>query len=330
MRRRAAGGLPRRSRYERLYSNPLEARTGGPTGQSLLGGFAQPEPADLRACRLGACQEFRPGAISFGILPLISWPKAFVRFVVTEQQQFWHLAEWLHIRTGDEDAAKLRDSVRDMSPTPTLWIVPTIMLVVLAINFLPLLSPPEFNFSGIVATTYGLGRWPGRRLFLHHSSAWPHLFKVWTLCLSVGYFSHWLHVRQHVLNINQFLRRLNLILVRQHLPPVPMYGVGTGLRPVWILAGLIGAACGALWAIPAALAGAIQQRYVRRTSTAHPERTALRVNTALIRQRPPIDVPIPHGFRIVCRNKICGKSLPGGAAFCPRCGTRVPAPGVPV
>ena len=279
----------------------------------------------------GPLKSFVLGGISFGILPLISWPKGFSRFVVAEQQQFWHLAEWLHIRTGDEDAARLRDSTQNTGAIPTLWIVPTLMLVILAFNFIPLLNPPGINFDRIIRLTYGGLLFPGEpfsaRYFLNHSFVWPRLFKVWTICLSVGYFSHWLHVRQHAANVNLFLRRLNMILVRQHLPPVPMYEVGIGLRPVWIVAGLVGAACGAVWAIPAALAGGVHQQYCRRTSTRIRGELALRVTAALGRQRPPIDVPVPHGFRIVCRNQLCGKVLTGGAAFCSRCGTRVPSPG---
>src|SRR5579872_5212603 len=77
----------------------------------------------------GPLRSFLLGAISFGIIPLIAWPRQFGRFVVAEQQQFWHLVEWLRIRTGDEEAARLRDSVRNTGAIPTLWIVPTILLV---------------------------------------------------------------------------------------------------------------------------------------------------------------------------------------------------------
>jgi hypothetical protein len=278
----------------------------------------------------GPLKSFILGGITFGILPLIRWPKAFSRFVIAEQQQFWHLLEWLNIRTGDQDAAKLRDSIQDTGATATIWIVPTILLVILAFNFLPWLGLPGFDVRHLFDTTYGVSFWPGdpfpSRHFFHHSSAWSHLFKIWTLCLCLGYFSHWLHVRQHASNVNQFLSRLNLILARQHLPPVPLYGIGIGLRPVWLVAGFIGLGCGAIWAIPAALAGAVHQRYCRRTSTRIRGELALRVSAALNRQRPPINVPIPNGFRIVCRNQLCGKPLAPGAAFCSRCGTRVPSP----
>jgi hypothetical protein len=264
----------------------------------------------------GPVKSFFLGGISFGILPLIAWPKAFGKFIIAEQQQFWHLFEWLHVRTGDPEAATLRDSVRNSGTVPTLWIVPTIMLITIAVAFFPSLGAPGFFPDHLFRATYG--QW------LHHSITHSHLFKVWTICLSIAYFSHWLHIRQHTADINQWLRRLNLILARQQLPPVPMYGVGIGLRPMWLAAGLIGAGFGAVWAIPAALAGAIHQRYCRRTSTRIRADLAMRVSAALHRQRPPLDVPIPHGFRIVCRNQLCLKTLTGGTAFCPRCGTRVP------
>jgi hypothetical protein len=239
------------------------------------------------------------GGLTFGILPLISWPKRFGKLVVVEQQQFWHLVEWLRIRTGDPDAAKLLDSVRDTGAVPTLRLVPLVMLIVLAVNFLT-----SFDASGLQ-----------RRQILG----------VWVICLSVAYASHWLHVHLHVSEVNGFLRRLNPILLRQHLPPMAQYGVGIGLRPFWVVPGIIGAALGAWWAIPAALAGSIQQRYCRGTSNRIRSELAMRVTALLQEQRPAIDVPTPNGFRVVCNNRLCGKSLPGAAAFCPRCGSRLPS-----
>jgi hypothetical protein len=273
----------------------------------------------------GPVKSFILGGISFGILPLICWPRAFGRFVAAEQQQFWHLLEWLHIRTGDAEAAKLRDSVRNAGVVPTISIVPTILLVILAVNFLPRIGMQHgFNLNSILPVTYGFGTWPGEWIYFGY---WPHLFKIWTVCLCVAYISHWFHVRNYISNVNQMLRRLNPILVRQQLPPMPKYEVGLGLGPAWLIAGLIGLAGGAVWAIPAAIAGGIQQRYCRRTSTRIRGELALRVNAALNRQRPPIDVPIPNGFRVVCRNQLCGKPLTGDAVFCSRCGTPVPRTG---
>jgi hypothetical protein len=273
----------------------------------------------------GPLKSFILGGISFGILPIICWPRAFARFVAVEQQQFWHLLEWLHIRTGDPEAAKLRDSLRNTGVVPTMSIVPTILLIILAVNFLPRIGMHHgFDLNSILPVTYGFAPWAGQRIYFGY---WPHLFKVWTLCLCVAYLFHWFHVRSYISNVNQMLRRLNPILIRQQLPPVPMYEVGIGLRPGWWIAGLVGLACGAVWAIPAAIAGGVHQRYCRRVSTRIRGELALRVNAALNRQRPPINVPIPNGFRVVCTNQLCLKPLAGGATFCSRCGTRVPMAG---
>jgi hypothetical protein len=267
------------------------------------------------------------GALTFGIVPLISWPRRFTRLAISEEQQFWHLVEWLRIRTGDENAANLRQSVRDTGTIATAWLVPVILLAVLAAYFLPLFSSPGFNIDHLLGVTYLASPW-GPHHFAHHyywvASPWLPLFKVWNICLAIAYFSHWLHVRQHAANVNQLIRRLNTILAKQQLPPVALFDVGLGLRPLWLLAGLIGLANGAFWAIPAAFAGAIHQNYARRTSTRIRGELAQRVSMLLQQQRPPINVPLPHGFRTVCRNERCAKVVPPGALFCPRCGSRTP------
>jgi hypothetical protein len=268
------------------------------------------------------------GTLSFGIVPLIVWPRRFGRFVVAEQQQLWHLVEWLRIRTGDEDAAKLRESVRDTGPIATSWLVPTVLLVLLALKLVPMFSAPGFDVTRLLYATYFAGPWIGPHYGpSYHPGALhgPRLFEIWNLCLLLAYGSHWLHIQQHATDVNRLIRRLNLILVKQQLPPVPLFSIGMGFRPLWFVAGLIGLAHGAFWAIPACFAGALHQRYVRKTSTRIRGELAMRVNMLLQEQRPAISVPMPHGFRAVCRNEKCGKTVPTGAGFCPRCGTRVSA-----
>jgi hypothetical protein len=267
------------------------------------------------------------GGLSFGILPLISWPRKFSRYVLGEQRQLWHLAEWLRIRTGDEDAAAIRDSVRQAGVMPTLWIVPLIMLGVLAANFLPWVRTPDLALHRILRDTYFVGVfrpeiiWGGR--WARSPFAALQLYKLWTACLSIAYFSHWLHVQLHAADVNRVVRRLNLIFARQQVAPVNVAVIGIGLRPLWILAGVAGVVCGAWWAVPAALAGAVHQRYIQRTSARMRGQLALRVGMLLQQQRPAVDVPTPHGFRVICRNHLCGKSAPTQAAYCPRCGSRL-------
>jgi hypothetical protein len=273
----------------------------------------------------GAISSFIVGTITFGIWPVISWPKRFGRFVVAEQQQLWHFVEWLRIRTGDEEAVRLRDSVRQTGALPTMWIVPIAMLVIVAFVFVPFIQDGGISRAHFV---YHANDWMARSLrpevLTIFSNRWLHVYNIWIACLSIAYVSHWLHVHQHVSDVNAFLRRLNPILARQNLPPMQHYEVGLGVRPLWLLGGFIGLACGAWWAIPAAFAGAVHQRYCKRTSTRIRSELAMRARTILQRQRPPIDVPTPAGFRAFCINDLCGKSVPIAAAYCPRCGTRLP------
>jgi hypothetical protein len=268
------------------------------------------------------------GGLTFGTLPLIVWPRKFARFVAFERQQLWHLVEWLRIRTGEDEAAALRDSVRQTAAVPTLWIVPLIMLVILAVNFVSWTHTPGFDFSTILSGTYFFNGSRPEVMAMHrwgrHMWAVPvHFYGVWTLCLSIAYASHWLHVQQHAADVHRLVRRMNLIFARQNVPLVGFIGPGIGLRPLWILAAIVGVAFGAWWAIPAALAGAVHQRYIERASTRVRGELAERVRSLLQEQRPAVDVPTPHGFRIVCRNQLCEKSAPTGAVFCPRCGTRL-------
>ena len=138
------------------------------------------------------------GALTFGIVPLLSWPRKFGRFVVAEQQQFWHLVEWLRIRTGDEEAAKLRESVRDTGAVSSTWLVPMVILVILAVYFLPLFDSAGFDLDRLLGVTYLAAPWVPPHFIHHYYSPtalypWIHLHKVWNLCLVIAFASHWLH-----------------------------------------------------------------------------------------------------------------------------------------
>lgn len=263
------------------------------------------------------------GGITFGILPLIAWPKKFHRFVLAEQQQFWHLLEWLRVTTGDPQAARVRDSVRFTGAPPTVWFVPVAMLAILAANILPWINGYGINLDH---ATYGS---PERvqRLFeggwLNATRSPIHFFGIWTICLAVAYLSHWGHVRAHSSKINLLVAQMNPIFQRQNLPPVDWRDIGAGIRPLWGVVAIIGVFAGAWWAIPAAMAGAVHYRYIRGTSLKMRNDLAQRVRTLLQRQRPAMDVPTPYRLRSVCRNPLCAKPSPENAAFCPRCGTRL-------
>jgi hypothetical protein len=268
------------------------------------------------------------GGITFGILPLIIWPRKFTRFVAFERHQLWHLVEWLRIRTGEDESANLRDSVQRTSAGNSIWIVPLILLGILASNFVPWMNSPGFNFPSLLHGTYLFnGSSPDAFSITHwsrHFRPGPmHFYGLWTLCLSIAYASHWLHIQQHANDVHRLIRRMNVIFARQNIPPVGLYSPGIGFRPLWILAAIFGVICGAWWAIPASLAGAVHQRYIERTSTRIRAELAQRVTTLLQQQQPNMNIPIPHGLRVLCSNRLCENSAPAGAIFCPRCGSRI-------
>jgi hypothetical protein len=282
----------------------------------------------------GPLRSFVLGGISFGIWPLIAWPRRFGRIVVAEQQQIWHLVEWLRIQTGDPEAEKVRDSVRSTGATPSLWLVPWTMLAIIALNAILWFRVPGRNLDSLLAATYRFDRFQfdqyTLRSILHDPYSQLHLFSIWTICLTVAFVSHWLHVRRHVADMNALIGRINVLLVRQNAQPAGQFRTGLGLAMgfrhlLWGAAAVAGCAAGAWWAIPAAVAGAAHQRYAMRTSVRLRGELALRARNILERQRPSIQVPPPGNFKYVCRNEKCLNTLKPGTLFCPRCGTRAQA-----
>jgi hypothetical protein len=275
---------------------------------AVVAALARPVTGSL--VRWGPIKSLLVGAISFGVLPLVYWPKIFARFSISEQQQFWYLLEWLRVRHGDADAADLQDSLTAIGPALTLRLVPAVCLLIIAASFA--MNAP-FSLDHWLAATYGLRHRPmGLQTAKLHT--------VWAVCLAFAYFAHWLHVREHAANVNQLVRRINVVLMRHQVQPVGAYGPGVGIRPLWILAAAVGAICGVWWAIPAALAGAVQRQYMRRTSTRTRSEISQRVRTLLLRQGPPIDPPPSRPMRLACGNTLCASPIPPGAQFCPRCG----------
>src|SRR5512146_2452031 len=116
-----------------------------------------------RAADWGLLRTAVLGGISFGIWPLLSWPRRFDDRADHEEQQFWHLAEWMRVRSGDASAARLRELTRGLQARGT-----------------------------VLAFTYGYGRVPASG---HFTVDWIwRLFLVWNVALSLGYLVHWVRV----------------------------------------------------------------------------------------------------------------------------------------
>lgn len=256
-------------------------------------------------------------AVSFGVLPLLVWPHRFRRLMRVEQQQLWHLAEWLRLRTGSPRATELRDNSLKAMPAFNPGVIPLILVVTVFIG--------NFHFwwdyfyyyhdwAPLWTSAYGLGDNSHLRLWLHY---WP----MWTVALSIGYFDHWHQIGRHANAVAQYAKTFKEIIADEKLLPVEIPGVGTWLHPIWGVVAIIGIGFHAYWAVPMALAGAVHVRYVRVTSRQLRSDLAQRVRWMLQKNRPAVSLRGPNEPR-PCTNEKCRAIVPAGALFCPRCGAR--------
>lgn len=269
----------------------------------------------------GAIKSLALGGISLGVAPLLYWPRNFGRFCVAQQQQFWHLLEWLRVRHGDADAAEIQRSLGAMVPPSTLRLAPMICLIIIAASLFGWSVNAPLHLGGWVVAPLGIFGFPWRHVWRFSLG---NFYTIWTVCLCVAYGSLWLHIREQAAHVRHLVGRINVILRRHEIDPVYAGDPGLGLRPLWVLSAAIGVMAGAWWAIPAALAGALQMQYVRRTSMRTRWELSQRVRTLLTRQRPPVDVPAIRPLRFACRNPLCASPMPTDAQFCPRCGSAAP------
>jgi len=259
-------------------------------------------------------------ALTFGILPLLIWPKRLRNLRIVEQQQLWHLGEWLRLRTGKPKAAELRDQARNLAPASSLGFLP---LAVLA------------GALFIVVQNFQPQRWYelayGQYLLQHHHRFMPlwrppylQFWATWNLILAAGYFFHWLTVCTHAGAMANYAQKFNRVVAAEGVAPVRISSVGIGLSPLWLIAAFIGLAHGALWAMPMMFAGVVHRRYVEGVGPQIRGELAMRVRSMLEADRPAMAVrPTPVVPSTVCPNEKCTAPIRPGSTFCPRCGTRL-------
>ena len=66
---------------------------------------------------LSAADAAITGLLTFGLHPLWKLHFAFRDYITFERQQFWHVAEWLRVRRGGEDALAMHDAVERLRRT---------------------------------------------------------------------------------------------------------------------------------------------------------------------------------------------------------------------
>jgi hypothetical protein len=259
--------------------------------------------------------------VTLGLLPLISWPRRFRDLVMMEQQQFWHLAEWLRLRNGGEEAQRLRKLAERMRFRWELWALSLLCIGGIIFVFASQLHW-GLTLRDVLASTYGFGR--GR----HGDTGLPYdvaqrMFAAWTVGLFLAYMIHWVQIQWRALDVERFVRQYNRLALMEGLRAIDVPRVGWGGRPLWMAGAVLLVLFGALWGIPLMLAGAVQRNYAGQAVPRVREGLAHGVRDMLVGRRPAEAVPVPVRLLQRCGTERCAAPLPYGAKYCPRCGAPV-------
>ena len=253
------------------------------------------------------------GLLTFGVLPLWKLHRQFRDYITFEKQQLWHLAEWLRVRRGGDDTLALHDALKKHRTNFLLSLGKFFGVFAFVGTVLHELHG-RFRLSRLIEYTYR-ENW---------SRDWDNMpiWPAWVAGLGIAYAAHWLQVILHERRLERFAERFNKVAVREGVAPIADPPFDFGINAGWIIGGgLLAWLGGALWAVPMALAGATQRRYINRTATRTRGELLDRVRAMIAQQRPAVAVPnyVIHGRR--CDNERCRATIKAGARFCSRCGT---------
>jgi hypothetical protein len=288
--------------------------------ESVLASLSRPRWG-YRSRPWGPIKTFILGALTGGLLPLLIWPRRLRNLMIVEQQQLWHLAEWLRLRTGKPEATALRDESAALGPAAAPSFLPLLLAILAVLALLHLTAAFNFNPDHFRRLLYTFPDPSWRSI---RNRPYTDFWRQWTLLISAGYLIHWLQVRHHARRLRQYVKQFNAITAAEGIGPVWAHRIGIGFHPLWAILAIVGIWRGAFWAVPMALAGVAHARYVRITSRGIRGQLAGRVKTMLMRHRPALNLrPTPNSPPpLPCVNERCRSPLPPGSQFCPRCGTR--------
>jgi hypothetical protein len=255
-------------------------------------------------------------AVSFGIAPLLLWPGRLRDLIDAERIRYLQLAAWMRSISGDR-SDRLAIAAERIRPNAILSYAPGVLAMVVIVAFAIMFGDGRMTPPRVMESTWLYGQSIGR------SDTMTRLFAVWTFGLSLAYLLHWGQLLVHKIRVRDAIVEFNHLIAAEGLMPVPV-PAGYGVRPAWLFAGVLTmAGASALWAMPLALCGALQNRYARIAVPAVQGQLGLRVRQLLSRRRPAMFVPTPVSQARRCINERCRAPIARVASFCPRCGTHV-------
>ena len=275
--------------------------------EGVLNSLARPAHRKLS---FGIARTFALTAITFGLLPMIFIIRQLRWLIALQEQQYWHLAEWLRLRTADADAIELQKASQKIRFNNPLGLM-TWLFVLIAVGAVAM------HFTGRIFSLRDLFQ------FAYRIPTTPEAI-IFNIAICSAAACNWAHLAWHQQNIERYLRWFNQLSARQNLHEIELSKLRLIAPPLWIIAGIALTLCGGLWALPVMLAAGAQRRYVRSTSLQVRSEIAQRLRAMLAQQRPTIELPArAAGFVRSCIRPNCRATMPAIANFCPRCGTKV-------
>lgn len=245
--------------------------------------------------------------LTFGLWPLIRWPRRLRDVTVIQRMQFEHLSDWLAGQYHPDQLAPLHDAIERIRFRVWLWVGSIIAIGIGLGELIEMRHLPQPGLRGLIA--------------LFWRQADPDFAHVWNWSLAFAYLLHWLQVKLHARDVQRAIAAFNALTHPHRLAPVSPARASYRLFSWWTVAAVLFAMAGAWWGIAAMLAGATQRNYTGFAVPAMRRSLADRLRELLRLHRPHMEIPTPVWMTQRCPNKLCGHTVPPHARFCPRCGS---------